>query len=129
MARCHHVFVGIDNGSLGSAHFSSWWNNESRRDLVGHCLVADHLWLGFSPSRGPLTAKGVRAITARIVQDANVIIDNVNAFALPEVRHCLAAQATLKSRRPETVVLACNTFKGTAEFGSLIALKVDDVTP
>src|SRR5262249_29697837 len=29
----------------------------SRRALVGHCLFADHRWLGFSPSRGPLTGK------------------------------------------------------------------------
>jgi len=71
----------------------------------------------------------LKRVTARIVHDANVIIDNVNIFAPRYTRHCLAAQATLKSRRAETVVLACNTFSGTAEFGSLIAFKVDDVTP
>ena len=68
-------------------------------------------------------------VTARIVHDANVIIDNVSVYAHGVTRHCLVVQATLKSRRPETVVLACNTFKGTAEFGSLIAFKVDDVVP
>ena len=66
-------------------------------------------------------------VTARIVHDANVIIDNVNVYADGHKEHCLAAQATLKSRRPETVVLACNTFNGNAKFDSLIAFKVDDV--
>jgi hypothetical protein len=70
-----------------------------------------------------------QAVTARIIHDANVIIDDVSVYAQGGNRQCLAVQATLKSRRPETVVLACNTFSGNVEFGSLIAFKVDDVSP
>ena len=68
-------------------------------------------------------------LTARLIHDANVVIDNVSLYSKRETRHCLAVQATLKSRRRETVVLACNTYDGNAEFGSLIAFKVDDVIP
>jgi hypothetical protein len=68
-------------------------------------------------------------VTARLVRDANVIIDNVSIYAPEGETHCLAVQATLKLRRPETVTLMCNTFKGFAECGSLIAFKVDDAVP
>jgi hypothetical protein len=68
-------------------------------------------------------------VTARIVHDANVIIDNISLWSHGSTRHCLAVQGTLKSRRPETVVLACNTFSGYVESGSLIAFKVDDAVP
>ena len=70
-----------------------------------------------------------QSVTARIVHDGNVIIDNVSIYADEISKHCLAVQATLKSRRPETVVLACNTFDGIVHSGSLIAFKVDDVEP
>jgi len=66
-------------------------------------------------------------ITARIIHDANVIIDGINIYADGKTRHCLAVQATLRSNRAETVVLVCSTYKGIAEYGSLIAFKVDDI--
>jgi len=67
-------------------------------------------------------------IAARIIHDANVIIDGIGIHADGGTRHCLAVQATLRSNRAETVVLLCSTYKGIAEYGSLIAFKVDDVT-
>ena len=70
-----------------------------------------------------------QTIAARIIHDANVIIDEIDIFAGEKTRHCLAVQATLRSNRAETVVLVCSTYKGIAEYGSLIAFKVDDVTP
>src|SRR5215831_6056384 len=39
-------------------HGGTW----SRRALVGHGLFADHRWLGFFPSRGPLNAKWGRGL-------------------------------------------------------------------
>jgi hypothetical protein len=58
-----------------------------------------------------------------------VTIDHVRLYADADTRHCLAAQATLKLRDRKVVSLMCNTFKGEATFGSLIAIKVDDITP
>jgi hypothetical protein len=68
-------------------------------------------------------------VTAKIVHDANVIIDHVTIWAPSATQHCMAVQATLKSRRPETVVLMCNTFSGHVFSGSLIAFKVDNAVP
>jgi hypothetical protein len=70
-----------------------------------------------------------QTVTAKIIHDANVIIDEINIYAGGKTRHCLAVQATLKSNRSETVVLACSTYKGIAEFGSLIAFNVDNLIP
>src|SRR5262249_12383097 len=69
-----------------------------------------------------------QTIAARIIHDANVIIDGIEIYADEKTRACLAVQATLRSTRAETVVLVCSTYKGIAEYGSLIAFKVDDVT-
>src|SRR5436853_6713455 len=44
-----------------------------------------------------------QAISARIVHDANVVIDRIEIYADGKTRNCLAVQATLKSNRPDTV--------------------------
>jgi hypothetical protein len=71
----------------------------------------------------------IQGVTARIVHDANVIIDNVTSYAPYEQDRCLAVQATLKLRKPETVKLMCSTFDGYAVCRSLIAFKVDAAKP
>jgi hypothetical protein len=70
-----------------------------------------------------------QAVTAKLVHDANVVIDNVKIWAPGKTRYCVALQTTLKSTRPETIELVCNTFDGDVEFGSLIAFNVDKVVP
>jgi hypothetical protein len=63
---------------------------------------------------------------------ANVIasgvkIDHVDMWAEDHARGIIALQATLKVAKQETVELSCNTYKGYAEYGSLLAIKVDDI--
>jgi hypothetical protein len=58
-----------------------------------------------------------------------VIIDHVRLYVDGDTEHCLTAQVTLKSRQRKRISLACASFKGYARFGSLIAFKVDDITP
>ena len=59
----------------------------------------------------------------------SVMIDHVRIYADAGAEHCLTAQATLKSRQRKRISLACASFMGYATFGSLIAFKVDDITP
>jgi hypothetical protein len=66
---------------------------------------------------------------ARIVHDANVVLDTINIYARPGTVNCLAVQATLLSDRVETVTLTAATYKGDAASGSLIAFNVDQFLP
>jgi hypothetical protein len=67
-------------------------------------------------------------VTASLLHDRNVVIDQVRLW-IPgeEYRQCFYLQAGFVANGKETVTLECNTWKGEANDGSLIAIKVDNI--
>ena len=66
-------------------------------------------------------------VSARIVHDANVVIDRLDIGVGEYWVGCIYLQGTLATERDETIELICSTYKGSAQSGSLIAFDVDDI--
>src|SRR5687768_11217740 len=68
-----------------------------------------------------------QSISARLLRDVNVEIDSVQSYGEFVEAEVMSLQATLTVEEIETVVLSCSTYKGIAERGSLIAIRVDAI--
>jgi hypothetical protein len=66
-------------------------------------------------------------IRAALLRNVNVVIDSVQSYGDFVEAEVMALQATLSVDELETIVLSCSTYKGIAEQGSLIAIKVDAI--
>jgi hypothetical protein len=65
--------------------------------------------------------------TAKLIHDANVEIVSVRGYIDFIDDWCVYLQAGFLVDGNETVTLECNTYNGAAQFGSIIAIKVDDI--
>jgi hypothetical protein len=113
---------GKQQGVINLHHFTDMIVVKLELEKLGHWVIFGRVLIDNFDGDS-------QTIAAKIIHDANVIIDEIDIFADGKTRNCLAVQATLKSNRPETVVLACSTYNGIAEFGSLIAFNVDNLMP
>ncbi|WP_427017084.1 hypothetical protein ACQCSX_20745 [Pseudarthrobacter sp. P1] len=64
-------------------------------------------------------------MSGKILHQANVEIDRLEVYSDGGDRICMALQGTVNAEENELVTLECNTYKGDASFGSLIAFLVD----
>jgi len=69
----------------------------------------------------------VQGATAKIIHDTNVVIDQVQMWLAGGGRTCIYLQSCFVAKEREVIALECNTYKGEASFGSLIAFRVDDI--
>jgi hypothetical protein len=69
----------------------------------------------------------LQTLGAKLVHDANVVIDRVDIWANARSEGCVYLQGTLTTKRDETIELICSTYKGMAQSGSLIAFDVDNI--
>ena len=65
--------------------------------------------------------------TARLVHDANVVIDEYKEYISHHDPFTVFLRAGLQAKGNETVTLECDTYDGWARLGSIIALKVDTI--
>ena len=65
--------------------------------------------------------------TAKLVHDANVVLDEVRAYTPGGAPSPLYLQAGLTGEGNQTVTLECNTYAGGALYGSVIAFNVDRI--
>ena len=65
--------------------------------------------------------------TAKLVHDANVVIDSVRLYIdyLDEV--CVYLQRAFVAEGEQTITLECNTYDGATSYGKIIAFKVDAI--
>ena len=68
--------------------------------------------------------------TAKLVYDINATIDVYSFWPYEVFRGCVALQGVVDLKNEATVVaLQCNTYKGQAEYASLVAFPVDTLDP
>ncbi|CAN7757879.1 hypothetical protein LJR296_006853 [Cupriavidus necator] len=65
--------------------------------------------------------------TAKLVHDANVVLDHAEIQLKGGIRTCMYLQSCLIVKEREVITLECNTYKGEASCASLIAFNVDDI--
>jgi hypothetical protein len=65
--------------------------------------------------------------TAKLVHDANVVIDSVTTYIDYLEGYGFYLQAGFVTEGEETITLECNSYDGQAEYGSIIAFKVDRI--
>jgi hypothetical protein len=66
--------------------------------------------------------------TVRLVHDANVDLDSVVQYIESWDHVCYSMHGMLNVREKETITLNCNTYYGTAQDASIVAIKVDTIS-
>lgn len=119
--------MGADLAVTASNTSTVWLHNFADTIIVKIELARGGKWVIMGRALLGNGDGDYQGATAKLVHDANVVIDQANIWLNGGNRTCMYLQGCLVAKEREVITLECNTYKGEASWGSLIAFRVDDV--